>query len=94
VCAGADAAKFPPVPENAEDRASIIVASRFGVEECYGDTPAFMPQRQKGIWAWGTGREVALGAMSMGADAKTAVKIACKWNIYCGMGVDAIQVKK
>lgn len=39
--------------------------------------------------AWGAGRDFALGAMAMGADARKAVEIASKFNVYCGMGVEA-----
>jgi len=44
------------------------------------------------IAAWGVGREVALGAMEMGATAKQAVEIASKWCAGCGRGVDVVHV--
>lgn len=37
--------------------------------------------------AWGTGRELAIGAMAMGATAKEAVKVASAWDIFTGMGI-------
>ena len=46
------------------------------------------------FWAWGTGREVALGAMSMGVDARTAVEAAIKFDVSCGVGVDFFECKK
>lgn len=42
--------------------------------------------------AWGSGRDVAMGALAMGADARKAVEIACKYNVYCGMGFDVIEI--
>ncbi|HFD86878.1 MAG TPA: hypothetical protein ENJ35_04285 [Gammaproteobacteria bacterium] len=39
-------------------------------------------------FAWGTGAELALGAMAAGANAETAARIACKHDANCGMGVD------
>lgn len=38
--------------------------------------------------AWGSGRDVALGAMLAGADAREAVEITAAVNVYCGRGVD------
>lgn len=41
--------------------------------------------------SWGTGKELALGAMAAGADAKKAVEIACEYNLYCGGGIDVVE---
>lgn len=41
--------------------------------------------------AWGCGRDYALGAMECGADARTAVEIACRYDVYCGMGIDTLK---
>ena len=38
--------------------------------------------------AFGHGREFALGAMEMGADARKAVEITNKYSLQCGKGVD------
>lgn len=43
--------------------------------------------------AWGVGREAALGAMEMGADAVKAVEVASKWVSGCGRGVDSFTVR-
>jgi hypothetical protein len=40
-----------------------------------------LPRRQ---WAIGSGGDIALGAMAAGADARQAVKIACKLDVYSG----------
>lgn len=40
--------------------------------------------------AWGSGGELALGAMVMGADAVTACKVACDFNIHCGGEITVI----
>ncbi len=42
------------------------------------------PQLVKGREAWGSGRNFALGALSMGAMAAEAAKIACKHSTTCG----------
>ena len=36
------------------------------------------------IMAWGSGGNIALGAMAAGADVYGAVNIACKWDAYSG----------
>jgi ATP-dependent protease HslVU (ClpYQ) peptidase subunit len=41
--------------------------------------------------AWGSGRDFALGALAMGADAIGAVKVACKFSTSCGMGIDSFR---
>jgi ATP-dependent protease HslVU (ClpYQ) peptidase subunit len=46
------------------------------------------------IYAMGSGRDVAMGAMVMGADAKQAVEVASEICAGCGLGVDVIQLKK
>jgi ATP-dependent protease HslVU (ClpYQ) peptidase subunit len=46
------------------------------------------------IYAMGSGREVALGAMAMGADAKTAVEVTSRLCSGCGMGIDVLPLKK
>jgi ATP-dependent protease HslVU (ClpYQ) peptidase subunit len=43
--------------------------------------------------AWGSGRDFALGAMAMGATAREAVAVACRFNVYCGNGIDAFDLK-
>lgn len=47
----------------------------------------------KPFMAWGSGRDFAMGAMAMGADARRAVQIASKFNIACGMGVDVVRIR-
>ena len=46
------------------------------------------------IAAFGSGRDFALGALAMGADAKTAIKIASRFCTSCGMGIDAVDLTK
>jgi ATP-dependent protease HslVU (ClpYQ) peptidase subunit len=40
--------------------------------------------------AVGSGRDYAMAAMAMGANAIEAVKIACQFDIYCGDGIDTL----
>ena len=34
--------------------------------------------------AWGSGASIAIGAMAVGASARSAVAAACRFNIWCG----------
>lgn len=47
-----------------------------------------LPRKQ---WAIGSGAQIALGAMAMGADAERAVQIASGLTASCGGGVDALR---
>lgn len=40
--------------------------------------------------AFGSGREVAYGALDMGASARRAVEICCNRDTSCGMGIDEV----
>lgn len=42
--------------------------------------------------AWGSGRDYALGAMSMGADAIHSVRVASKHSTGCGLGITAFKL--
>ena len=88
---GAVEEDFPSIVDDGDSLTSLIVASKRGLvvyEQC--PTPIFFKDK---LQAWGSGASVALGALAMGADAKKAVEIACKYDIYCGLGIDAITVK-
>jgi ATP-dependent protease HslVU (ClpYQ) peptidase subunit len=51
------------------------------------------PMRIEGRFdAMGSGRDFALAAMHMGADAVTAVRVTCELATDCGMGVDALNL--
>lgn len=54
-----------------------------------GPDPIFL---YESFMAWGSGRDVAMGALAMGATASKAVEIACRYNVYCGMGIDVIEI--
>jgi ATP-dependent protease HslVU (ClpYQ) peptidase subunit len=44
-------------------------------------------------WAFGSGRDLAIGAMEMGADARRAVEVASKHNVACGGGIDTMTLE-
>lgn len=43
--------------------------------------------------AWGSGRDLAMGALAMGATAVEAVKVASRLSSSCGLGVESFRVK-
>lgn len=52
------------------------------------------PVRIRGRFAaWGSGRDFAIGAMDRGASATEAVRVACRHDVNCGMGVDAFDLR-
>lgn len=83
---------FPAIQSDKEEWSSLIVISVHGVwvyEKTSEPLPVYEP-----FMAWGSGRDFAMGAMAMGADAKQAVEIACKYDVNCGMGIDVMEIAR
>lgn len=78
---------FPEI--QATDRWARLIVARPG-KLVYFDRSPHEIQVNEAFAAFGSGRDYALGAMSMGADAKTAVEIASRYCVYCGLGVDVL----
>ncbi len=83
---------FPKPRDEKEAWGVLIVAGRDGCffYERYG---MGIPVEDK-FMAWGVGRECALGAMAMGANAVMAVQIASEWVSGCGRGCDWFEAGK
>ena len=62
-------------------KATVVLLDTRGRLWLYEDND---PQPIKHPDAWGSGRDFALGALSMGATAKEAAQIACKHSTTCG----------
>ena len=62
------------------NNADIIIVRDGKVYECFCP----IPQEMKQSWAWGSGREFALGAMYTGCTADVAVKAAIKYDVRSG----------
>lgn len=77
-----------PHAQTTDRWARLIVISSVGVIEYEQDPIPFTIQEPK--MAWGSGRDFAMGALEMGADAVRAVEIASKYNNLCGFGVDTL----
>lgn len=88
---GADLKAYPSFQSNNDLNCHFIVISVDGTAHEYSQHPVAMLRSQK-PWAWGSGRDFALGAMAMGANATQAVKVASQFDINTGMGVDYFDV--
>lgn len=84
---GADPSSYPKF-EN-EERARLIVVGEDGLST-YGRHPVAVKCEDQFI-AFGSGRDVAIGALAMGADARRAVEVASQFNTGCGLGVDEME---
>lgn len=83
---GADFINWPEV-QGTEDWSHFIVCKRAGLYHT-DNQPVFFKIREK-FAAFGSGREIALGAMAAGASAVQAVKITNDLCTTCGLGVDS-----
>lgn len=66
--------------------AELIVVDDEGLCVFSGEK-TYSPVRLKAPMAFGHGREYAMGAMAMGANASDAVAIANEYSLHCGKGV-------
>lgn len=87
---GFDPLRFPVYPDGSK-WASLYRILPDGRVLCYENHPEPLPLHDARIAA-GTGGAYAMGAMAAGADARTAVEIACRYNCACGNGVDALDL--
>ena len=82
--------KFPELPKGEEHHSHAFwVINKNGTIVKFEDSP-YPLKYDDPVFAEGTGRDFAYGAMAMGANAVQAVEIACKHDIYCGGGVDIL----
>lgn len=81
---GAIESEFPKL----SDQIGMLVVSPEGAAVEYEANPAPI-EIEVSFYAWGQGRELAMGAMAAGADAIQAVRIANQHSAYCGCGIDA-----
>lgn len=89
--AGHDPAKRPK--RSTVKELHLIVALNTGVVEIWAEDYIGEPVLEE-FCAIGSGRAVAYGALEMGATAKEAVRISCKWNTASALPVRAVDVRK
>jgi len=88
---GAKREEWPDV-QSGKHWTRLIVVRPDGAVGFYEQQPEFQPLLEP-FTAWGAGRDFAIGAMAMGADARKAVEITNRFSVDCGMGVEAYDVE-
>ncbi len=83
--------EWPEFQRDPESCVDVIVINNQGKVYMYTHEPFAIPL--EGVYAIGSGRDYAMGAMAMGADAIGAVKVASTFDIQCGIGVDTLTIK-
>lgn len=87
---GADPGKWPSF-QATDNWTRLIIAPIGGKPYWFGRMP-YPIMCDNHFAAWGSGRELALGALAMGASAKEAVEVANRLGLYSGLGVDVFEV--
>jgi hypothetical protein len=87
---GADPEKWPACQRDKDRWARLIVVKANGACVEYQREPIAI-EVYGPFHAWGTGAEVAVGAMAMGASPMRAVEVANKHSTGCGNGVIGFQ---
>lgn len=73
-----------PGPNGVLDNLNVIEICDGELFDRDGDQLAVrVPLTGADIWALGSGREIAMGAMLAGKDARVAVSLVCAQDIYC-----------
>lgn len=82
-------AAYPP--EQKDNDTSAFVVRVDGSCVSYGKTPypQFIEDR---FYAMGHGRDFALAAMHCGKNAREAVELACRLDVFCGNGIDTLDL--
>src|SRR6185312_1506553 len=75
-----------------EGASALVLCPKRGIlifDDCGEPDPV-----QEPFFAIGSGGQVALGAMHMGASAVQAVEAACRWNASCGLPIISMSMKR
>ena len=75
-----------PAAQRTADWTRLLVADKDGV--VFYEREPRAQKVEEPFMAWGSGRDFAMGAMAMGADARQAVEVASRFSTNCGGGVD------
>lgn len=75
-----------PAFQRTERWTRLVVASEGRLFE-YEQEP-YLEEIVEPFFAFGAGRDFAMGALAAGASARQAVEIACRWSDSCGLGID------
>ena len=74
-----EAGAIPDLFPDSDQEATLVVAvPGKGIKEYEDSSAATLVVDQTKVWAWGSGGEVAIGAMLAGKSARVAVKLTCE----------------
>lgn len=82
---------WPKQPDD-DNCGCVIQITKDGIFAWSGSgLPHSEPLEDK-FMAFGSGRDFAMAAMHLGSDAKSAIEIACIYDINSGMGIDTLEL--
>lgn len=82
-----------PDIQSTDDWTRLIVVNHCKVT-AIEKIPLEMQIYEEKFTAWGHGSDFAVGAMEMGATAIEAVRIACKYDTFCGGRIDSFTIEE
>ncbi len=85
-----DPAAFPTAQKD-NDTCAFVVAPN-GSRYSIGKSPVQNPSEDR-LYAMGHGRDFAIAAMHCGLSAREAVELACRLDVYCGNGIDTLELE-
>ena len=81
--------KFPEQIDDEDNYCAMVVFKDGQTPYVYPGT-IFKEPILDAYYAWGSGCDIAIGALYMGADSVTAVKAACRWSASCSEPVECL----
>lgn len=91
---GADIEKYPTFQSDSDKFVGMLVITPDREILKYERSPHPIYMTENKTYALGSGRDFAIGAMAMGANAVEAVSIASIFDSGCGMGIDCLTLEK
>jgi len=87
---GAELTSFPECQKGDDWCEVVVINTETGEIMVYEKSPIPLVLEDK-VYAGGSGRGYALGAIAMGADAKRAVEVAMQFDMHTGLGLDILE---
>lgn len=88
---GRKAADYPASAKGNNSQLFVVTHDGEKLLYCGQPDPIRLEDR---FLAFGSGRDYALAAMHLGHDATSAAQVACELDIYCGNGIDTMELPK
>ncbi len=88
---GADETKYPECQKDKDRWVPLVVITPDKKILRYEGGDPVPYEIEQVYYAYGSGRDYAIGALAMGATAVQAVEAACQWDSGCGNGIDTLE---